>query len=83
LEQENKEHKQIITKLENNLQKAINDKENLTKQLIQTQNEKATLLNLLSVDLQKQQASLLQQDNRQKIPKLHQQLIARIEVKFK
>ena len=41
LEQENKEHKQIITKLENNLQKAINDKENLTKQLIkQTQNEK-------------------------------------------
>jgi hypothetical protein len=74
LEQKNNDQEQIITNLKN-------DKENLTKQLIQVQNEKQTLLKLLSTDL-KQQQTLTQLDNnkQEKTPELHQQLIAQIQV---
>jgi hypothetical protein len=84
LEQENKEHKQIIIKLENNLQKAVNDKENLTKQLFQVQNEKNILLKMLSVDLKKQQQNLSLLDNKHENNQgLHQQLVSQIEISLK
>jgi hypothetical protein len=69
LEWEKQEQEQIINNLKN-------DKEKLEKQLIQTQQEKDTLLKLLTADLKQQQA-LIQQDNNSE---LHQQLIAQIQV---
>jgi hypothetical protein len=52
----------------------------LEKQLIQTQQEKETLLKMLSGDLKKQQQTLTQLDNKQNTQELHQQLIAQIQV---
>ena len=84
LEQENNERNKTIIKLENNLQKAVNDKEKAEQLLKQTQNEKETLLKLLSTDLQNQYENLLQQENKQQnTPELHQQLIAQIEISLK
>jgi hypothetical protein len=49
--------------------------------LIQVQNEKETLLKMLSIDLKQQQENLSLLDNKnQNIPELHQQLTAQIQV---
>jgi hypothetical protein len=53
----------------------------LEKQLIQVQKTKENLLKLLSSDLQVQQANLFNKE--QNNSKLHQELVAQIEIKFK
>ena len=84
LEQENKEQKKIINNLQNNLEKALNDKEKLTKQLFQVQNEKNILLKMLSVDLKRQQQNLSLLDNKhENNQELHQQLVSQIEISLK
>ena len=74
LEQQKQKQKQIITNLRN-------DKQRLEKQLIQVQKDKENLLKLLTADL-KQQQTLTQLDNNKQDnnQKLHQQLIAQIQV---
>src|SRR2546423_1154970 len=58
-----------------------NDKKDLEKQLIQTQQEKDNLLKLLSIDLQVQYENSLKQDSEKlNNQELHQQLIAQIQV---
>ena len=74
LEQKNNDQEQIIINLKN-------DKENLTKQLIQVQKAKENLLKILSSDLQVQQINLSNKE--QNTPELHQQLIAQIEISLK
>ena len=82
LEQENNEKNKVIDNLQNNLQKALNDKQKTEELLAQTQKDKKNLLKLLSVELQKQQQNLLQQESKNRsIPELHRQLIAQIEIK--
>ena len=73
LEQEKREQEQIIINLKN-------DKENLTNQLIQVQNEKQTLLKLLSTDLKQQTLTQLDNNKQENTQELHQQLIAQIQV---
>jgi len=67
--------------LQINLKKALKDKENLTKQLIQVKNEKNNLLKILSGDFQVQQVNLSNKE--QNNQELHQQLIAQIQVLIK
>ena len=58
-----------------------NAKESLERELIQTQQEKDTLLKLLSAELQVQHDNLLKQDSEKlSNQELHQQLIAQIQV---
>ena len=52
----------------------------LERELIQTQQEKDTLLKMLAGDLKKQQQTLSPLDNKQNTQELHQQLIAQIQV---
>jgi Phage integrase family len=89
LEQENKEHNKTIENLKNDkkvleeLNNSLNSlNKGLEKQLIQTQNEKSTLLKLLSTELQNQQKSLKDTKNHRN-HQLHQQLIAQIEISLK
>lgn len=84
LEQENNEYKKTINNLQTNLEKALNDKKKLEKQIIQTQNEKNILLKMLSVDLKKQQENLSLLDNKhENNQELHQQLVSQIEISLK
>ena len=85
LEQEKQAQEQTIINLKNErkgleeLNNSLNSlNKRLEKELIRTQQEKHTLLKMLTIDLKKQNDQLSKQVEKPVIQELHQQLIAQI-----